>query len=804
MENTAGTTQKMINEAKRSSDDYAATIIIPCYNKEKYIARALDSIIELSRFNDFEVIVVDDCSTDGSVEIIQEYADRYDNIELIAFEQGSGSPSKPRNVGIERSHSNYLIFMDPDDKIINDGYSVLLNKMEEYQSDILIATRVAVNTAGVRQFTDYIDERFTFVNQKNPEIMLDLLNRRPFILKTIYSKKLIMDNNIRFNENIRTSEDESFDMKCASYAEKITKINDIVYQYTSGSENSLTTAVSLAIYEELYDVMKELESAYCVGFSSDIAMDRIVALVDVFYIYRMTYMPNGEEIKKACDCIYDAFERFGIEKFDCLMDRRRIDLVDAISKRDITSFVYDYFFKRLRTAAQYSSKQAGQLRNANRKLRMLKRKSVKPAVALANTLDKITQPFKRKPLTEAQIEKKNAQEAYKVQFEAFITSLGEDPAIQECNGYWLFMDRPDNAKDNAEALYRYVMTNGIHDKIAFLLYEDSIDYQRLKAEGFNIVPYASLKHWQLMYNAEYLFTSHCDGYIMYPWYYIGTQTQQKIKADNPLPLLYKLVFLQHGVIRSNLSSWLGGKPFYKFIASAPYEARSLLGIPHYRLTEDEVCMTGLARWDNLVDASENTVAVFPTWRQDIAFSSEEEYENKLKKSLFFQKWVEFCNSEELQELAKNNRVVFYTHHDNMKMVDYLKECIPADISAVSYSDITSFSEIVSKSKMLITDYSSFSFDFLYLNKPVLYYDFGKNAAENNIKGMEYGNYGYYCPELDDALAALRTIIQRNFEIEDCYRERIEKLFPVRDGNHCAHIIEATTQGIRWLPESFGD
>lgn len=210
---------------------YRASIILACHNKEKFLEKSIDSLINLSLFNEMEIIIVDDHSCDNSVAIIKEYQEKYSNIKLIELEFGSGGPSKPRNIGIEMAQARYVIFMDPDDVVINDGYSLLVEKIEELNSDILIATRIGVNSQGKEVWKDYIDY-YPYINENNREIQKDLFSRRPFILKSIYSKDLILKNNIRFNEKISTSEDECFGMECVYYAKRITKINDIVYQYT--------------------------------------------------------------------------------------------------------------------------------------------------------------------------------------------------------------------------------------------------------------------------------------------------------------------------------------------------------------------------------------------------------------------------------------------------------------------------------------------------------------------------------------------------------------------------------------------
>ena len=90
------------------------SVITPCYNAERYLASAIESVISQT-FSDWEMIVVDDCSTDGSAAIVRRYAQDDVRIRLLSTMQNTGSPAIPRNIGIENAHGRYLAFLDSDD-----------------------------------------------------------------------------------------------------------------------------------------------------------------------------------------------------------------------------------------------------------------------------------------------------------------------------------------------------------------------------------------------------------------------------------------------------------------------------------------------------------------------------------------------------------------------------------------------------------------------------------------------------------------------------------------------------------------
>jgi glycosyltransferase involved in cell wall biosynthesis len=115
----------------------AISVTIPLYNAENYIAECLESILNQT-FQDFEVIVVDDCSTDNSRAIVESYAPKFDGrLKLFSTEKNSGSGSLPRNKGMIFSRGEYIFFVDDDDLIIPTALEELYVLAEDYAADVV-------------------------------------------------------------------------------------------------------------------------------------------------------------------------------------------------------------------------------------------------------------------------------------------------------------------------------------------------------------------------------------------------------------------------------------------------------------------------------------------------------------------------------------------------------------------------------------------------------------------------------------------------------------------------------------------
>ncbi|MFK5974999.1 MAG: glycosyltransferase family 2 protein [Sulfurovum sp.] len=106
------------------------SIVVPLYNAEKYIGETISSVIAQT-YKNWELIIVDDCSTDNSIEVIEEFTKIDDRIKLIKSTANFGGPAKPRNIGVENSKGKYIAFLDADDVWIEDKLKSQLKVMQE-------------------------------------------------------------------------------------------------------------------------------------------------------------------------------------------------------------------------------------------------------------------------------------------------------------------------------------------------------------------------------------------------------------------------------------------------------------------------------------------------------------------------------------------------------------------------------------------------------------------------------------------------------------------------------------------------
>ncbi|WP_420976139.1 glycosyltransferase family 2 protein [Bacillus vallismortis] len=221
------------------------SVVLPVYNVEAYVEECLQSLIgQTLGFEKIEVILVNDCSTDGTAPILDRYAEQYKNIRVIHLEQNCGAPGKPRNIGINEAKGEYVIFLDPDDYIPKDAYEKLYNVIEKNNSDFVMGKMLSFNDE-----TGKTHEHITFknyfmhkhYNNVNIETVPFFLQVKTAVYLKLVKTSFLKEHNILFPEGMRNGEDKIYDMALFTAAEKFSYIPEYIYYYrTRNDANNLS------------------------------------------------------------------------------------------------------------------------------------------------------------------------------------------------------------------------------------------------------------------------------------------------------------------------------------------------------------------------------------------------------------------------------------------------------------------------------------------------------------------------------------------------------------------------------------
>ncbi len=243
---------------------YKISVVIPTHNIEKYLKGTLNSILNQTiGFENLEVIIVDDNSTDGTKKIIEEFVSKYENFKGVYLTENSGFPGKPRNIGLRMASSNYIIFMDHDDFYAEDAFEVLYHKITEEDADMVFCRYAHVFNNGKKKTFPSIFKDITEIKINNISENTKLLTIVPSIWTKIFKVKFIEDNNIKFPEGM-LAEDLYFVMKALLNANGIIYLNNY-YGYNYRIRNSDKEKSTIHIKNKKY--LNALISGYYETYS---------------------------------------------------------------------------------------------------------------------------------------------------------------------------------------------------------------------------------------------------------------------------------------------------------------------------------------------------------------------------------------------------------------------------------------------------------------------------------------------------------------------------------------------------------
>ena len=356
----------------------------------------------------------------------------------------------------------------------------------------------------------------------------------------------------------------------------------------------------------------------------------------------------------------------------------------------------------------------------------------------------------------------------------FLISLFYKPFLKDI---WLIEENPNEACDNGYILFKYIRKTRKDINVYYIINKKSKDLIKIKFLG-NIIYHKSLKHWIYYLNAKRI---------------IVTQ-----KYANPSPALFHIlhkynliktsrIFLQHGITKDNAKMFYYDRCKFKlFICGAKREYKYIK--ENFNYPNNNVVYTGFARFDNL-DLNKKInkfILICPTWRNYI--------NNQNDFDIFMKNYYDLINNKNLiNYIEKNNITIQLVLHKNMKKFKLNKNNISKNI-IINHNEEVDIQELLNKTDLLITDFSSLYFDIAYRQRPIIYYQFDtnkyrKNQLEEGYFSYEKDGFGDIFNNSDLVINKIKYYIDNNFKIEDKYLKRMNLFFERKDKDNCKRILD---------------
>lgn len=238
--------------------DLIFSIIIPVYNAETTIRRCLDSFTN-QRFSDYEILLINDGSTDNSDAICRAYADV--NSKICYLSKENGGVSSARNLGLEQAKGEYALFVDSDDYVSEDYFDVINQALTQRNPDLLMF--------GYRNVGSISAERGTGEFYEDDEVGAAKrisFSMRQYLFSSLWSKvfkrKIIKNNGLRFRTDLSIGEDQLFIFSYAMHIRSISSIDALLYNVDVSNENSLSRKGRHYLTGQLMEVNRRMYAAY--------------------------------------------------------------------------------------------------------------------------------------------------------------------------------------------------------------------------------------------------------------------------------------------------------------------------------------------------------------------------------------------------------------------------------------------------------------------------------------------------------------------------------------------------------------
>lgn len=234
------------------------SIVIPVYNVEEYLGRCLESILQQTLI-DFEVICVDDGSTDKSFSILELYVSKDTRFKVI--KQENGGVSAARNTGLENAKGTYICFADPDDYIATNFLERIYDEILEHNPDIIVfgANVFPITTDTDPWVCSDLTNSYAIYNKFHSDILLSGNRGYPFVWRNCFRHNFLKKYNLKFNEKLELGEDTVFQVSAFTVAKQMVFLPDKLYFYRNARKGSAMEKAKNDRIKRLYQHIYVLE-----------------------------------------------------------------------------------------------------------------------------------------------------------------------------------------------------------------------------------------------------------------------------------------------------------------------------------------------------------------------------------------------------------------------------------------------------------------------------------------------------------------------------------------------------------------
>jgi glycosyltransferase involved in cell wall biosynthesis len=835
------------------------SIVSAVYNVARYLPEFFESL-EKQAYDAalMQVIAVDDGSTDDSLRLLHDWAQRAP-FEVVVLTQENAGQAAARNAGLEQATGEWVTFTDPDDTV-NATY---LDSVASFAARHPEVAFVSTNMILHMEATDVLAKHPRAKMFTHGDHLVDLDVATSFIPNSATTSVMRRDlvGDLRFNHHLRPNfEDGDFAARylLAAPTRRVGFLASAEYYYRKRADQSSTLQTGISARGRYGTVPREGYLALLADAKAQLG--RIPKWLQNTILYDLSwYFSSEDAMASSASAINgelgEEFRRTLREIADLLTP----DVVDSFTIRKLQPHWRDILLHGLRETSWYTPYAVTDRYDQTTRVVRLRYRYVgdaPPEEFLSRGVPTTPLHSKTRRMdffgatvmwerilwvpASASIELVVGDERLELvedwqgnRIRALGTralaarfrrqDAGKRPSRRDAakrltvdpvrvlasraqvrrvfRGAWVLMDRIHDANDSGEILFRWLRDHRPDVNAWFALEKDTPDWKRLKADGYGdrLLAHGSLR-WKLaMINAAHLISSHVDVPIQQP---------PALKAHLPRPR-WRFTFLQHGVIKDDLSRWLNPKQIDLFVTSTPGEYESIAGDGSpYVFTGKEVALTGLPRFDRLHAKAQqfsgeacDLILVAPTWRNWLVPPLKPGSQRRVIDKHFFEteyakEWTAFLRSEELAELARRTgrRVAFLPHPNIQPVLSRMD--LPDWVLRLSF-DGTDVQEYFARAAVLVTDYSSMAFNTAYMDRPVVYFQFD---AERVAAGGHVGRAGYFeyardgfgpvVDRVEDAVAAVEQVAADGYVASPVYQARIDATFPQRDGQCCARVTAA--------------